>query len=125
LPAVVYTADWAGGGDLFTFRKDELEIESRLEGRIRTSAAEAVRTAVLSGFGYAVASEWMFSPELVSGEVRAILTDWLLSQLDCWALFPTGRMVTAKARAFANFVQTALGKSGVPAAPACPSLVST
>jgi len=108
LAAVIYTGP--GGGDTCRFRRDGAEIEVRLSGRMRVSAAEAVRAGVLSGLGLAVASEWMFGPELVSGDVRAVLTDWLLSPLDCWALFPTGRMVTAKARAFTNFVQAELSK---------------
>jgi len=52
----------------------------------------------------------MFAPELASGAVLAVLTDWVLPPLDFWALFPTGRMVTAKARAFANFVEAELAK---------------
>jgi DNA-binding transcriptional LysR family regulator len=50
----------------------------------------------------------MFAPELQSGAVRPVLTDWTLDPIDLWALFPTGRLVSAKARAFADFVQGAL-----------------
>lgn len=109
--AVVYTMAGPGDGDVFSFRQGELEVDVRLAGPLRVSAAEAVRAAVLSGLGYAVASEWMFAPELATGEVRAVLADWLLPPLDCWALFPAGRMMTAKARAFANFAQAELGKA--------------
>jgi DNA-binding transcriptional LysR family regulator len=101
----------AGGGDAFTFRQSESEVDVKLSGPLRVSAAEAVRAAVLSGLGYAVASEWMFAPELATGTVRAVLTDWRLPPLDCWALFPAGRMMTAKARAFTDFVQAELGKT--------------
>jgi len=110
LSAVVFSMDRAGGGEVHRFRRGEAEIETRLSGRIRVSAAEGVRTAVLNGLGYAIASEWMFAPELASGEVVAVLEDWLMPPLDCWAMFPAGRMVTAKARAFANFVQAELGR---------------
>jgi DNA-binding transcriptional LysR family regulator len=110
LAAVVYTMERAGGGEVFGFRRGESEVDVRLSGPLRVSAAEAVRAAVLSGLGYAVASEWMFAPELATGAVRAVLADWLLPSLDCWALFPAGRMMTAKARAFTNFVQAVLGK---------------
>jgi DNA-binding transcriptional LysR family regulator len=111
LAAVIYTMDRAGGGDVHGFRQGESKVEARLSGQLRVSAAEAVRAAVLSGLGYAVASEWMFAPELASGAVRAVLADWLLPPVDCWALFPAGRMMTAKARAFATFVQAELGKA--------------
>ena len=104
LPAVIYTMERAGG-ETHDFRREESQTNVRLSGRLRVGAAEAVRAAGLAGSGYAVASEWMFAPELASGTVRAVLTDWRLAPLDLWALFPTGRMVTAKARAFANFVE--------------------
>ena len=108
--AVIYTMERAGGGDTYTFRQGASDISVALSGRLRVSAAEGVRAAVLSGLGYAIASEWMFAPELASGAVLAVLTDWVLPPLDFWALFPTGRMVTAKARAFANFVEAELAK---------------
>lgn len=107
--AVIYTMERAGG-DTYTFRQGASDIAVTLSGRLRVNAAEAVRAAVLSGLGYAIASEWMFAPELASGAVRAVLPDWVLPPLDFWALFPTGRMVTAKARAFANFVEAELAK---------------
>src|SRR6266481_6642956 len=112
--AVIYTMERAGGGDTYTFRQGASDIAVTLSGRLRVNAAEAVRAAVLSGLGYAIASEWMFAPELASGAVLAVLTDWVLPPLDFWALFPTGRMVTAKARAFANFVQAELAKCILP-----------
>ena len=108
--AVIYTMERAGGGETYTFRQGASDISVTLSGRLRVSAAEGVRAAVLSGLGYAIASEWMFAPELASGAVRAVLPDWVLPPLDFWALFPTGRMVTARARAFANFVEAELAR---------------
>ena len=47
----------------------------------------------------------MFAPELRSGNVRSVLRDWTLPPVDLWALFPTGRRASAKARAFAAFIE--------------------
>jgi DNA-binding transcriptional LysR family regulator len=49
-----------------------------------------------------------FARSVASGVVRAVLTDWLLPQIDLWAVYPTGRRPTAKARAFAAFVESEL-----------------
>jgi DNA-binding transcriptional LysR family regulator len=68
-----------------------------------------MRAAVLADMGLAIASEWMFSPELADGTVQAVLTDWELPTIDVWAVFPAGRMVSAKARAFVEFVEELLG----------------
>jgi hypothetical protein len=48
-------------------------------------------------------------PQLASGAVRAVLTDWALPPVDLWAVFPTGRMASAKARAFTAFIEETLG----------------
>ena len=58
---------------------------------------------MLADVGLTIASEWMFSPELRSGAVRSVLSEWTLPPLDLWAVLPTGRAATAKARAFVDF----------------------
>ena len=94
--------------DVWTFRQKETEVSVAVRGRLRVSAAEGIRAAVLADMGLAVTSDWMFAPELASGAVRRLLTDWTLPPIDLWAVFPTGRLVTAKARAFAAFVEDAI-----------------
>lgn len=99
----------------WSFRRDGAEASVTVSGRVRVSAAEGLRTAVLAGLGLTMASEWMFAPELASGAVRAVLTEWALPTLDLWAVFPAGRMASAKARAFAGFVEAVLADVQVPA----------
>jgi DNA-binding transcriptional LysR family regulator len=74
-------------------------------GRVHVTAAEGVRGGVVAGLGFAIASEWMFAPELKSGSVISVLDDWSLPDIELWAVYPTGRQATAKARAFARFVE--------------------
>jgi DNA-binding transcriptional LysR family regulator len=105
--AIVY--EQRGGGTAWSFRRGNAETAVVVSGRMRVTAAEGVRAAVLADMGVAVASEWMFAPELASGEVRAVLTEWALPPVELWAMFPTGRMASAKARAFTAFIEEALG----------------
>lgn len=107
--AIVYSQ--GGGGESWTFSRNGDDVDVTVSGRFRVSAAEGMRTAVLSGMGLAVASRWMFSPELASGKVEAVLTDWTLPVIDLWAVFPSGRLVTAKARAFVEFVEETLARA--------------
>jgi DNA-binding transcriptional LysR family regulator len=72
----------------------------------RLNSAVGVRGCVLADLGLAVASEWMFAPELEAKTVKPVLTDWLLPPVEAWAIFPTGRQVSAKARAFASFIES-------------------
>jgi DNA-binding transcriptional LysR family regulator len=97
-----------GGGSTWTMRKGATETSVMIGGRMRVNAAEGVREAVFSGLGLAIVSEWMFSPELKSGIVRSVLQDWTLPPMELWAIFPTGRRASAKARAFVTFLEEAL-----------------
>jgi DNA-binding transcriptional LysR family regulator len=101
--AVIY--DQKAGGRDWTFQRDDAEIAVTLKGRLRVSAAEGVRAAVLANAGVAVASEWMFSPEIADRTVQMVLQDWELPRIDLWAVFPAGRTATTKARTFTQFVQ--------------------
>ncbi|MGY2290957.1 LysR family transcriptional regulator [Pseudomonas sp. SDO528_S397] len=105
--AVIYAM--GGGGTAWVFKKDAEQVPVTIGGRIRVNAAEGVRTAVLSNYSLTLSSQWMFAPELASGEVVCVLQDWELPALDLWAIFPTGRMASAKARAFVAYVEQLLG----------------
>ncbi|WP_085656695.1 LysR family transcriptional regulator [Pseudomonas sp. B11(2017)] len=100
------------GGATWTFSKGSEEQTATLSGRLRVSAAEGLRAAVLADQGLSVASWWMFEPELASGAVVEVLQDWTLPPQDLWAVFPTGRMASAKARAFVDHVQKTLTAEG-------------
>lgn len=106
--AIVYAL--RGGGTSWRFRRGASEVAVAVSGRVRVSAAEGMRAAVLSDMGLAVASSWMFEPELHTGQVRQVLTDWSLPPVDLWAVFPAGRMISAKARAFVDFVESILAQ---------------
>jgi len=105
--AVVYTL---GGGASWQFRNGTDDQSVIITGRIRVNAAEGLRAAVIAHQGLTMASEWMFAPELANGAVREVMKDWTLPNQDLWAVFPTGRMASAKARAFVEYVQGLLTK---------------
>ncbi|MGR6431617.1 LysR family transcriptional regulator [Rhizobium sp. PAMB 3174] len=103
--ALVYTQL----GNSWTFRRDGTEASVAVSGRLRFTAAEGIRAAVKADMGLAVTSDWMFWPELQRGEVTRVLDDWELPGVDLWSVFPTGRLASAKARAFADFVEQIVG----------------
>jgi len=99
--AVIYLQE----GSVWSFRRESTELAVTVQSRLRVTAAEGVRAAVLADVGLTIASEWMFSPELRSGAVRAVLREWDLPPHDLWAVFPSGRAATAKTRAFVDFFE--------------------
>ena len=99
------------GGQEWLFRRGTSEASIRLRARLTLSAAEGVREAVLGGQGYAIASQWMFAPELASGAVIAVLQDWTLPPLELWVVYPAGKLTSTKARVFVKWFETTLGES--------------
>ena len=108
--AIIYDQR-GGGGAVWTFTKGQSQVAVTVRGRLQMTAAEGVREAVFANLGLTVTSEWMFAPELVSGRVVSVLTDWELPPIGVWAVFPTGRQANAKARAFANFIEHELAST--------------
>jgi DNA-binding transcriptional LysR family regulator len=109
--AIIYRQT-AGGQDWF-FRRGTSEVSVRLQALLTLSAAEGVREAVLSGQGIAIASRWMFAPELASGDIVPILEEWTLPLMDLWIIYPSGRLTSAKARAFVKWFETTIGDASV------------
>jgi DNA-binding transcriptional LysR family regulator len=101
--AIIYS-QWTGGEE-WSFRRGSSETSIRLHRRLMITAAEGVRAAVISGQGFCIASRWMFTPELASGEVVSILNEWTLPPLDLWVVYPSGRLTSTKARAFIKWFE--------------------
>jgi DNA-binding transcriptional LysR family regulator len=112
--AVIYSQ--RGGGSVWTFLRDNAELSVTVQGRLHVTAAEGVRAAVLADAGVAIASEWMFAPEIANGSVKMLLTEWDLPSLDLWAVFPAGRAATTKARTFVSFVEQVMSAVSAPVA---------
>src|SRR5258707_534573 len=79
-----------GEGSVRSFRRDSSELAVTVQSRLRVTAAEGVRAAVLADVGLTIASEWMFSSELRSGAVRAVLLDGAFRPSTCGPWFPAG-----------------------------------
>lgn len=97
------------GGEQVTFTRDNIPTEVLLQPRLRISALEGLRAAVLAGLGLAVASEWILEDALDSGQVVEVLGNWRLPDLDLWVVLPGGaRHASPQARAFIAFVEEQL-----------------
>src|SRR5580658_7717112 len=103
----------SSGGQEWLFRRGTAETSVYLKARLKLSAAEGVREAILAGQGFAIASRWMFAPELESGEVVSILDEWTLPAMDLWVIYPSGRLTSAKARAFIKWFEEILAPGGL------------
>lgn len=103
-PSIIYSQDDTEEARMF--HKGSEQVKAQLGGRVTISASEGLRTAVLAGVGLTIAGEWSFANELIAGDVVTVLNDWHLAPLPLYAVFPAGQLVSAKARAFVNFVES-------------------
>jgi len=106
--AIVYTQGLVA--DEWRFRRGTAETSVRIPTRLSLSAAEGLREAVIAGLGVAICPRWIVEPELASGSVVPVLSDWKLPSADLWALYTSGRLPTAKARAFVNWFEGAFSR---------------
>ncbi len=95
------------GAAEWRFRRGTALTSVNVPSRLAFSAAEGVREAVLAGLGLALASRWMFAPELLDGRVVSLLNDWSSPPTELWAIFPSGRLPSARARSFTNWFTAA------------------
>ena len=72
-------------------------------GRFRTDSSEAMREAVLSGIGLALAAAWVFAEDLDRGGVRAVLRDFRAPRVPIHAVYPSRRNLAARTRAVLDF----------------------
>jgi len=95
-------------GRRWEFRKGKSSESVVTTPALTVSAAEGLRAAVLSGLGCAIVSERMVHNELKSANLVHLLSDWQLEPTDLWLCSPAGRMMNARARAFADWLDTVI-----------------
>ena len=90
------------------FRRDERTTKVRVEGRLTTSVNQGATAAAVAGLGIASVSLWNCRSELESGALVQVLADWQMEPFELHAVFPAGRAAKPSARAFADYLATAL-----------------
>ncbi len=83
----------------------------RAQGNLQTNSSEAIRAAVLADIGISFSPNWLFSGELASGEVVALLPDWTPPPIPINLVSPSQRRHSAKVKAFGAHLAGGLGKA--------------
>jgi DNA-binding transcriptional LysR family regulator len=109
--AIVYAQ--SSGGEEWRFRRGTSETSLRIPRRLTVSAAEGLRAAVIAGQGFAISPRWMFAPELESGQVLSLLSDWTLPPIDLWVIYPSGHLTSTKARIFVKWLEIMISNSSL------------
>ncbi|GAB3452757.1 HTH-type transcriptional regulator PtxR [Massilia terrae] len=95
----------------WTFSSNEGEERTvHLKARMKADSASSLRALVLHGAGLTVLDQFSSAPELAAGRLVRLLPDWQAATGGLYAVFPPGRHVAPKARAFVRFYQEFLAQ---------------
>ncbi|MBM3541399.1 MAG: LysR family transcriptional regulator [Alphaproteobacteria bacterium] len=83
---------------------DGVRHEVAVSGRLRVNTIDALRVAALDGLGVAMAATWLLGPDLRAGRLVAVLDDYVPAAPPIYVLYPPGRHLSPKVRAFVDFL---------------------
>jgi len=86
------------------FRQGQKTGSVKVQGPLTSNDGESVIKWALDGRGIMVRSIWDAEQYIKSGQLKAILTDWELPSANIYAVFPTRNNLSAKTRAFVDFL---------------------
>ena len=88
------------------FQGKEGLIKVRVSGCFQTNSSVAVRAAVLSGLGIAIAPVWMFGDEIYRGDLKVVLQDYQPTPFPIHAVYRRSRFYPAKISCFIDFLKS-------------------
>ncbi len=92
-----------GGGD-WQFRENGKPVTIRAPSRIAMNTNDAVIELALKGWGISRLLSYQIAPYVADGRLQAILTDFEMLPMPIHIVHQEGRMVSAKVRAFVDFM---------------------
>lgn len=80
----------------------------KVGGPLSSNDGDCVLNWALSGHGILIRSEWDVAPHLRSGRLRLVMPDWQPAPAPIYAVYPTRSQLSAKVRAFVDFLHAEL-----------------
>lgn len=100
---IVYTH--LSTGNEWHFQGTDGTIKVQVGGCFQTNSSVAIRAAVLSGLGIAVAPVWMFGDEIYRGDLKVVLEDYQPTPLPINGVYRRSRFYPAKITCFIDFLE--------------------
>lgn len=116
LPFRFHTAAnvWRAGSNVWRLQGEAGVEEIAVSGPFTANNADALVTAALAGLGLILVPTWLVSDHLRDGALVPVLGDYLVSpselEMAIYAVYPSGRFLSPKTRAFIDFLVQALGE---------------
>lgn len=78
-------------------------------GRLRANNGDALREAALAGLGIVMTPTFIVGDDLAAGRLVRVLPEWEASDIAIHAVYPPGRHLSVKVRAFVDFLAETFG----------------
>ncbi len=104
---LIYTYLQSGGE--WRFSGPDGPISVKAAGSFRANNGDALRAAALGGLGLYMGPTFIVSEDLRAGSLQAVLQDFSESDLSIYAVYPHSRHLSAKVRAFVDFMADRFG----------------
>jgi DNA-binding transcriptional LysR family regulator len=92
-------------GEEWVFPTREGELRVRVNSTFRSNNGYALRDAMLAGQGITIMPVIFVQQEIAQGKAQTILTEYTPPPIAVSAVYPAGRIVSPKVRAFTDFMQ--------------------
>lgn len=76
-----------------------------VSGRVQTNAAHSIRIAAINGLGLVMLPTYIVGGDIEKGLLKTVLENYSLPPLDIHAVYPHRKYLSAKVRAFLDFLQ--------------------
>jgi len=98
--------DWSGlhGGGEWTLVGQAGVEKVRVTPRLTVNDSSVLRVAAIAGTGISWIPAFLCEGDLRSGRLRRVLPEWQREPFEIYALFPGGRALSPKVRAFVEFL---------------------
>lgn len=99
---IIYT----GPGKMYEmeYQEDGQPFTVHIKGKLLTNNTEALREALLEGYGAKMVPKWLVGDALESGQLVSVLDEFTPSAHDISAVFLSGRHLPTKARRLIDFL---------------------
>lgn len=96
--------------DIWPFSKNGRSAKVKVPDLIKVNSAKAVQKLLLSGVGIGLCPYYVINDSIRSGTLMPILEDYEFAGLDIFAVYLENRYLSAKIRAFVDFLNEHSGK---------------
>jgi DNA-binding transcriptional LysR family regulator len=101
---VTYFSNRTGRAYPFAFERDGEVVEFPVRYKVALNESNAHMEAVLAGLGISQVAEFAAAPHLASGKLVPVLPQWRCPTVPLHIVYPPNRHVSAKVRAFVEWV---------------------